>query len=37
MPEVEAIDITLAKTNPPMGADLDSAAVELHLINDKTF
>lgn len=37
MPMVEAIDITVEKINPPMGADVDSSAVELHLINDKTF
>ena len=37
MPEIESLDITVAKANPPMGADLDSASVELHLINDKTF
>ena len=28
---------TVEKINPPMGADVDSSAVELHLINDKTF
>ena len=37
MPDIESLDITLKKLNPPIGADLDSAAVELHLINDKTF
>lgn len=36
-PSIETIDITIDKTNPPMGADLASASVELHLINDKTF
>ena len=36
-PLIETLDVTLSKTNPPMGADLDCAAVELHLINDKTF
>ena len=36
-PQVETLDITIAKTNPPMGGDMDSAAVEVHLINDKTF
>ena len=36
-PLIEALDVTLSKTNPPMGADLDRASVELHLINDKTF
>ena len=37
MPSIESLDITVEKTNPPMGADSDGAAVELHLINDKTF
>ena len=36
LPLVEAIDISVAKINPPMGADIGSASVELHLINDKT-
>ena len=36
-PQVETLDITIAKTNPPMAGDMDSAAVEVHLINDKTF
>lgn len=37
MPMIESIDVTVEKINPPMGADVESAAVELHLINDKTF
>lgn len=37
LPMIESIDIIVEKTNPPMGADSDGAAVELHLINDKTF
>ncbi len=36
-PDVEEINIIVEKANPPMGADLHSAAVELHLINNKTF
>jgi len=36
MPKIESIDITLAKINPPMAGDIGSAAIELHLINDKT-
>lgn len=36
MPMIESLDISVAKTNPPMGADIGSASVELHLINDKT-
>lgn len=35
-PDVSSVDICLAKINPPMSADMDSASVELHLINDKT-
>lgn len=35
-PQIESVDITIDKINPPMGADLNSASVELHLINDKT-
>lgn len=35
-PNIEKIDIDIAKINPPMGADCDCAGVELHLINDKT-
>ncbi len=37
MPMIETLDVTVEKINPPMGADVESAAVELHLINDKTF
>jgi dihydroneopterin aldolase len=29
-PAIEAIDIRLSKQNPPMGADLTAAGVELH-------
>lgn len=36
IPEVENIDIILAKINPPIIGDVGSAAAELHLINDKT-
>lgn len=35
-PVVGAVDISLTKVNPPMGADCKGAGVELHLINDKT-
>ena len=35
-PEVEAVDITLTKENPPMGVNCEGAGVELHLINNKT-
>ena len=29
-PAVESIDLKLSKRNPPMGADLDAAGVEVH-------
>lgn len=29
-PTVEGIDLRLSKRNPPMGADLDTAGVEMH-------
>lgn len=29
-PIIEAVDIKLAKQNPPMGADIDCAGVEMH-------
>ena len=35
-PEVEDIDISITKTNPPLGVLCAGATVELHLINDKT-
>lgn len=35
-PQVETVDVMLTKLNPPMGADSEGAAVELHLINNKT-
>ena len=34
-PLVTSIDLTLVKQNPPMGADVVGAGVEIHLINDK--
>lgn len=37
MPMTEEVLVTVEKVNPPMGADLDCAMVELHFINDKTF
>lgn len=30
-PTVEAIDLKLVKRNPPMGADIDGAGVEMHV------
>ena len=35
-PQVEAVELTLTKLNPPMGADCAGASVHVHLINDKT-
>ena len=29
-PDIESIDLKLAKRNPPMGADIDFAGIELH-------
>lgn len=34
--QAEAIDLTVTKLNPPMGADCAGASVHVHLINDKT-
>ncbi len=34
-PNVQAVDISLTKLNPPIGADLQGAGVHLNLINDK--
>lgn len=36
VPQAASIDMTLTKSNPPMGADCRGASVEIHLINDKT-
>lgn len=35
-PRVTAMDLSITKLNPPIGADCAGAGVELHLINDKT-
>ncbi|MBP3251161.1 MAG: dihydroneopterin aldolase [Prevotella sp.] len=35
-PQVEWVDLSVVKVNPPMGAHCDGAGVHLHLINDKT-
>ena len=35
-PMVYALDVSVTKLNPPMGADCEGAMVQLHLINDKT-
>lgn len=34
--KIESIDLTMMKVNPPMRGSMDGAAVEIHLINDKT-
>lgn len=31
-PQIEEINLVLAKRNPPMNADIESAGVELHLV-----
>ncbi len=31
-PSVETIDLTLSKRNPPMGADIDTAGIEMHCV-----
>lgn len=33
-PTIEEIEIKLSKRNPPMGADIDSAGVEMHCTRD---
>ncbi|MGI6233260.1 MAG: dihydroneopterin aldolase [Prevotella sp.] len=35
-PDALSVDLTILKTNPPIGADCEGAGVELHLINNKT-
>lgn len=35
-PQAEALELTVTKLNPPMGADCAGAGVTLYLINDKT-
>jgi dihydroneopterin aldolase len=35
-PDIESLEIKVAKINPPMATDGGEAAVELQLINDKT-
>lgn len=32
MPDVEAVDISVTKSNPPFGADCSGAGVEIHLL-----
>jgi dihydroneopterin aldolase len=35
-PQVKEVKVCVTKKNPPIGAQLEGAAVTLHLINDKT-
>ena len=35
-PAVTSVDLELTKLNPPMGADSDGAAVELHFANESS-
>ncbi|MBR1933351.1 MAG: dihydroneopterin aldolase [Prevotella sp.] len=35
-PQATALDLSIEKENPPMGADCAGAGVQVHLINDKT-
>ena len=36
-PEIQKLQLSITKVNPPMGADSDGAGVEVVLTNDKTF
>lgn len=36
-PEIQKLQLSITKMNPPMGADSDGAGVEVVLINDKTY
>lgn len=35
--EIQKLQLSITKMNPPMGADSDGAGVEVVLINDKTY
>lgn len=35
-PDAHALDLTITKDNPPMGANCQGAGVELHLTNNKS-
>ena len=35
--EIQKLQLSITKVNPPMGADSDGAGVEVVLINDKTY
>lgn len=36
-PEIQKLQLSITKVNPPMSADSDGAGVEVVLINDKTY
>ena len=36
-PEIQKLQLSITKVNPPMGADTDGAGVEVVLTNDKTY
>ena len=36
-PEIQKLQLSITKENPPMGADSDGAGVEVVLTNDKTY
>ncbi|MBD8993129.1 MAG: dihydroneopterin aldolase [Prevotella sp.] len=36
-PEIQKLQLSITKVNPPMGADCDGAGVEVVLTNDKTY
>lgn len=36
-PEIQKLQLSITKVNPPMGADSDGAGVEVVLTNDKTY
>ena len=36
-PEIQKLQLSITKVNPPMGADNDGAGVEVVLTNDKTY
>lgn len=37
IPEIQKLQLSITKVNPPMGADSDGAGVEVVLTNDKTY
>lgn len=36
-PEIQKLQLSITKVNPPMGADSDGAGIEVVLTNDKTY